>query len=91
MVFIGSWLVSLLFKLGAINYGYALNNNKKNEEIFDLRKKCKKVFIYADIHFNISLKIPFYHLKLMIFCIPLLSRAIGDLYNDTRNTFKPLL
>ena len=34
-----SWLVSLLFKLGAINYGYALNNNKKNEEIFDLRKK----------------------------------------------------
>ena len=27
--FVGSWLVSLLFKLGAINYGYALNNNKK--------------------------------------------------------------
>tara|TARA_Y100000816_G_C26100596_1_gene583179 strand:- start:1824 stop:2849 length:1026 start_codon:yes stop_codon:yes gene_type:complete len=85
--FVGSWLVSVLFKLGAINYGYALNNNKKNEAIFDLKKKCKKI-VYADIK-------DFYNLKKTIlsvkpdFCIHLAAQPlVFESYNNTRNTFE---
>jgi CDP-glucose 4,6-dehydratase len=85
--FVGSWMTSILYHLGSINYGIALNDNKKNEKIFQLKKKCKKIY-YLDVRNFKKLKELFHKIK-PNFCIHFAAQSLVlESYKESRNTFE---